>query len=308
MVALQRAFDVPTQLLEPCVAHRNSEVAPGDIFQFVRLVKDDRPDLGENAGIGCVLGLLFNGQVSKEKVMVHDNDVALHRPAVHLGNEALLPRAAFLAQAGVRAGIQLVPKGTGFGQGGELRAVSSLRGLLPRCDGAVVLDFVQAAQDRLIGQVVELLAAKIVVAAFHVADVQLGVAVRKKCLLQKRDIFVEELFLQVLGARGYDDALTGANHGNQIGQRLACAGAGFHDEMALFGEGLLDSLGHLQLSAPEFVCRMGSRQQAAGREEVVKRDVPFVGGNHGLGGRGHGVSIILSGPPLHTWGQPPSLP
>ena len=60
---------------------------------------------------------------------------------------------------------------------------------------------------------------------------------------------------------------------------------------------LLDRLGHLQLSAAEFVGRMGSRQHASGPQKVVQRNLLFADRNDGLGGRSHGcfydeVSII----------------
>ena len=68
-----------------------------------------------------------------------------------------------------------------------------------------MLNLLQTAQHGLIRQVVEFLAAQVIVAAFHVADVQLALAVGEERLLKKRNILVEELFLQVLGAGGDDD-------------------------------------------------------------------------------------------------------
>ena len=152
-----------------------------------------------------------------------------------------------------------------------------LRDLLPGRDGAVVLDLLQAAEHGLIGQVVELLAAQIVVASLHVADFELAFAVGKKRLLEKRDIFMEELFLQILGSGRNDDALAGANDRHQVGQRLARAGAGFDDQVTLFFQRLLDGLRHLQLSAAKFVGGMSARKHSARREELVERNVAFPG-------------------------------
>ena len=163
---------------------------------------------------------------------------------------------------------------------------------LPGGDGAVVLDLLQPAEHGLVGQVVELLAAQIVVAPLHVADLQLAFAVGKKRLLEKRNIFVEELFLQILGAGGDDDALAGTNHGHQVGQRLARAGAGLDDQVTLFFERLLDRLRHLQLSAAKFVGGMGARKHSARREELVERNVAFPGIRDGLRTGRHGVTII----------------
>ncbi len=152
-----------------------------------------------------------------------------------------------------------------------------LRDLLPGRDGAVVLDLLQAAEHRLIGQVVELLAAQIVVAPLHVTDFELAFAVGKKRLLEKRNILVEELFLQILGSGGNDDSLAGANDGHQVGQGLARAGAGFDDQVTLLFQRLLDGLRHLQLSAAKFVGGMSARKHSAGREELVERDIPLLG-------------------------------
>src|ERR1700676_1410711 len=104
-------------------------------------------------------------------MMVDDDDVAFHCPAMHFRDEAFVPRAALLAEASVGACVDLMPERAGLGQLGEFRAVSGLRRLLPGGDGAIVLDFFQSAQYRLASQVIELFAAQIVVASLHVADV-----------------------------------------------------------------------------------------------------------------------------------------
>ncbi len=221
MIALQRDFHVAAQLLKAGVADRNSEVASRHVFQFVGFVENYRANLGQNSGVGRVLGLLLDGEVGKEQMMIDDDDVALHRPAMHLGDEAAVPGAALLPQAGVGAGIELVPERAGFGKRRQFGLVPGLRDLFPGGDGAVVLDLLQSAQHGLIGKVIELLAAQIVVAALHVADFELAFAVGEKRLLEKRDILVEELFLQILGSGRNDDSLARANDGHQVGQRFA---------------------------------------------------------------------------------------
>jgi hypothetical protein len=151
-----------------------------------------------------------------------------------------------------------------------------------------VLNLLQTAQHGLIRQLIELLATQVIVAAFHVADLQLALAMGEERLLKKRNILVEELLLQVLGAGGDDDPFARANSRHQIRQGLASPGAGFHDEMPLFFERLLDPLRHLQLSPAEFISRMGARKHAAGSEELVERTVLSLGPGsdrgYGLGG------------------------
>src|SRR5215472_15741438 len=115
-------------------------------------------------------------------------------------------------------------------------------------------------------------------------------AVREQGSLKEGDIFQKELFLQILGPGGDNDALAGVDGRHQIRQRLSCPRAGFHDQVSALGNGLLHCLGHLQLHAPEFVSRMGTAEQAAGGEELVQRTAGA--GGAGLRTEGHRVSII----------------
>src|SRR5205823_10091242 len=66
--------------------------------------------------------------------------------------------------------------------------------------------------------------------------------------------------------------------------------------MSFFLQSLFDSLRHLQLPAPEFVCRMRSRQHSPGPEELIQGDVLLSAARPsdrcGLVTRSHGVSII----------------
>ena len=56
---------------------RQAEVAGGDFFELVRLVEDDGRGLGQNAGVGRAGGLLLDGEVGEEEVVVDDDDVGL---------------------------------------------------------------------------------------------------------------------------------------------------------------------------------------------------------------------------------------
>ena len=82
----------------------------------------------------------------------------------------------------------------------EFGAVAGLRRFLPRGDGAVVLDLFQSAKHWLVGEVVEFLAAEIVVAPLHVADAQISISIRKQRPLQRGDVLKKKLLLQILRA------------------------------------------------------------------------------------------------------------
>src|SRR5256712_13379713 len=187
-------------------------------------------------------------------MMVDDDDVALHRAPVHLGNEASTPGTAFWPQASFGTRVELAPKRAGCGQRRQFSPVAVLRGLLPCGNRAVMLDLIQAAEDRRISKIVEFFSAKIIIAAFHVADAQLAFAVRKQRMLEKGNVFIEELLLQILCSCGDDDPFARANPRHQVSQRLASASAGFDNQMPLFPERLLYGLCHLKLASAEFVC------------------------------------------------------
>ena len=147
----------------------------------------------------------------------------------------------------------------------SLGAVAGFGGLFPLGDLAVLIDLFKAGKDRLVAQNKELVAAKVVRAAFHVADAE---AAEKS--LQKWNVAKIELVLQRLGAGGDDDALAGAQGRQQVGEGLAGAGARLDDEVAMLGESALDGLGHFKLAGAVFVGQRGPRKDAAGREELVE--------------------------------------
>ena len=114
-------------------------------------------------------------------MVVDDNDVALGGATAHFRDEAAVELLALRADAAVGASIQLRPELAALGKIGEFGAVARLRRLVPIADDAKLVDLFQPAQDRLIGEVVELLTAKVVCMALHVAHPQFA-----QVCLQKR--------------------------------------------------------------------------------------------------------------------------
>ena len=100
---------------------------------------------------------------------------------------------------------------------------------------------------------------------------------RANSALQKRNVFVEELLLQILGAGGNDDALAAVIR-EQICEGLAGTGAGLDDQVTLFFDGGFDGLCHLQLSATEFVGRVRFARMPPGAKKrwsvKLPRSVP----------------------------------
>src|SRR5258708_9961114 len=72
------------------------------------LVKYYGGKLRQDTGIGSAA--LAQRQVGEEEMMVHDDDVALRCPPVHLGDKAAVPLLALLPDAAIGACIQLGPE------------------------------------------------------------------------------------------------------------------------------------------------------------------------------------------------------
>ncbi len=257
-LAAEEDVGVAGEVLEAEVGERAAEVLRGDLLKLVGFVEDDGGGFREDAGVGSVAGGEADGGVGEEEVVIDDDEVGFEGAAAHLGDEAAAVVGTGRAEAGVGAGIELVPEGGGFGEGGELGAVAGFSDALPLGDLAVLVDLVQSRQNRLVTESEELAAAEVVGATLHVADAQLA-----EEGFEERDVAEEELILEGLGAGGDDDALAGAEGGEQIGEGFARAGTGFDDEMAALGEGALDSFSHFVLAGADFVGERGAGEDSA---------------------------------------------
>ena len=109
---------------------------------------------------------------------------------MHPGDKAAVKFRAFLASTSFTAGVNTGPQAARIGQTIELGAVAGLGVPLPGTDLRIKVYFFEPVEHRLLFDVVQLLPAEVVLAAFHQRGAQVWVQ-----LLQKGDIFVEELLL-----------------------------------------------------------------------------------------------------------------
>ena len=121
---LERGLNVTSQIVEAQIADRDSEVAAGHVFELMSFVEDHGRAIRQDAGVGRIVGHQLNRQVGEKQVMVHDDDVALHRPPVHLGNEAAFELLAARAGAGLGARIHLAPQRTALGKRVQFGAIA----------------------------------------------------------------------------------------------------------------------------------------------------------------------------------------
>ena len=163
------------------------------------------------------------------------------------------PRASILAHAELFSGSCL-----------DLRAIAGFGGLFPGLDDLKIGDLFQARQHRLLFGVVDLLAAGVVGAPFHVAGAQ-----RAQVFLEERNVLEEELFLEILGPCGDDDALAGEDRGNQVRQSFAGARAGFDDQVFLLGQRAFHGFRHLELALAVFVTGVPLGKQSFTAKELA---------------------------------------
>jgi hypothetical protein len=264
---------VASQVDDLVIAQRLAEVLSGDIFNLMRFVKDH----------GCVFRqdgaevLFLHRKVGKEEVVVDDDDVAFGGTLPHQREKAAVKLLALLSSAKVAARVELRPDRAVFRQCPDLAAVAGFGGLLPIADDFEIHHLFKTVENGLLLAVVELLAAEVVLAPFHVAHAQRFGEV----LLQKGDVLEVELLLQVLGAGGDHHALAGEDGGQQIRQRLAGAGAGFNNEVLAVDEGIFHGFGHLELPRAKLEIGMHARKHAVSREVLA--------GGALAGLRGHGA-------------------
>jgi hypothetical protein len=186
----QHRFHVAHQLLQAHIAQADAEVARRNVFQLMGFVEDHRRRFRQYTRVRSRAGLLLDGQVGKKKMVVHDDHIAFERAPPHLGDEAPLVIRTALAQTCLRARIELGPHLARFGQRVDLCAVAGLRSFLPSRDLLELVNLFQAVQDGLVTQGIQLMPAKIIRPALHVADAQ-----RAQQRLQKGHIAEKQLLL-----------------------------------------------------------------------------------------------------------------
>ena len=150
--------------------------------------------------------LQLDGKIGEEQVMVDDDDVALHRPPPHFRDEAALQLAALLPRQASRAGIQFVPQLAGLGSSANsARSPVCVFFPTPRARDIVRSPPARSAPVARSGR-------KASCGTNNCCDLScnkpkaecLRRQPAKQRLLQKRNVFVEKLLLQILRA-GRDD-------------------------------------------------------------------------------------------------------
>jgi hypothetical protein len=216
-------------------AHAHAEELRHHRLDLVRFVEDDRVVVRN----GATAVRTAQRQVGKKQVVIDHHDLGVLRLAPHARDEARFVVGAALSDAGVRAALHVGPDGRVLGQpqlgtlagaGGQTKLTQlgqrAGRGHafgLGRADELGV-----AAQTQVIAQ------------ALHHGCGDRDAQVAR----EQRQVAMDDLFLQRLGAGGDDHLLARQQGRHQIRQRLARAGSGLDQRHAVGLEGPLHQLGH----------------------------------------------------------------
>ena len=183
----------------------------------MRFVQNHRRVIRQHAPVSAVT----QGEIGKEQVMIHDDNVGLRGAVAHARDEAGIKVRTLLPRTGFRPRIDVAPERKILGQVRQLGAIAGLSSLRPVRYFFKVIHLIEAAEDRRVSRTMKPLQAKIVVAALHVG----GSEFLGHDALEKRNVFLHQLFLQILGAGRDDHSATSAerrrHRRNQISKRLA---------------------------------------------------------------------------------------
>jgi hypothetical protein len=257
----QDALGVVDEGLDPVVADRHAEVLRGDVLELVGLVDDQRRALRDDLAEGVVAQC----RVGAQQMVVDDHDVALGGPLPHPRDEALAVARAGRTGAGLRRRGDLRPEGQVVRQLVDLRPVAGLGGLGPRLDERVVDAVDVRAQRRRLLEGLPPLQAQVVATALHAGRAER----HRQHPRQQRQVLGEDLFLEVLGAGRDDDPLPAQDGRDEVGERLACAGASLDEQDPAVLEGVGDGAGHAPLAVARLEGDERPRQRPVGAEDRV---------------------------------------
>ncbi|MCG3120253.1 MAG: hypothetical protein ALAOOOJD_02880 [bacterium] len=225
---------------------------------------------GQHRHFRAFTGFLAHGQIGEEQVVVGNQHIGRGRAPAGIIKKTFVIKFALRAQRRVAFGLNFFPHGF-LRHEGQIRFAAVRRFLRPRDDVAQLLQLRRFGEE--IGLrfgLGEFALASVIGAAFH----QLGAKFEIECLLQQRNIFVDELFLQVDGAGGDHRALAvfhaPFNRRQQIRHCFTGAGAGFDNGDLIFIKRRGDLFEHHLLLRPRFKIFQLLRQWARRRQQFFQ--------------------------------------
>jgi hypothetical protein len=225
----------------------------------VRLVEDHRIARGQQLSQAFVA----QGHVGEEQVMVDDDDVGVERVLARLHHEAFAMECAVAAEAVLARRRHHRPYPGVFGDVGELGAVAPFACPREGDDLRQVARVVARRQPSFACGALEVVMADVVRASLEQRDADRD----GERVADQRQVALEELILQRLGAGRYDDLAAVEQRRNEIRERLAGAGARFRDQRQALSDRARDGLRHCELLWPEPETGQRARERAAVAED-----------------------------------------
>ena len=189
---------------------------------LMRFIEDD----GVARGQELAHPFIAQHHVREEQMVVHDDDVGVQRLLARVHDEAAVEVTAVRAEAVLASRSNLRPYRR------RLRHAATIRAIAGQARARETFDRVQVAnvfaiQKAAIGdRSLQMMMTHVIGPALEQSH---GYR-QLQCVSHLRNVAVEELVLERLGARGDDHLSAGSQRGHQIGEGLSRAGACFRDE------------------------------------------------------------------------------
>jgi hypothetical protein len=240
--------------------YRLAEEHARGVGQRVRLVEDHRiarrQQLGE-AGVA-------QRDVGEEQMMVDHHQIGGQRVAPRLHHEAALEVGTLAAQTVVARRGGRRPGRRVVGHARQFAAVAGLARCGEALDLAEVAHVLRIAEQPFARVALQMVVADVVGAALEQGHRHRHVQRRAHA----RQVAIEQLILQRLGAGRDDHLAPGEQRRDQIGERLAGAGARLGDQHAMAVQRLLDRQRQLELALARTVAGHGAGERPLGGEHV----------------------------------------
>src|SRR6188474_350264 len=128
------------------------------------LIEDHRSVIRQHRAVHSIAQI----QIGKEEMMIYDNDIRLLSAIPHAGNEARVKLGTLLAQATLRACVDVTPERKPLRQTRKLSSITNLCIPGPLTDFIEIVDFLQTFEYWRSFRTTKPIQTEIVVAPFHV--------------------------------------------------------------------------------------------------------------------------------------------
>src|ERR1043166_473324 len=120
MILELQVLYISQQIVDLIGRDLDAEIFGCDIFNLMSFIQNYRRVIRQDRAVSAIA----QSKVGKEKVMIHDHDIGIDSALPHAGQETGLEVRALLAEASVRARIDVPPEGKIFRKVRKFRPVA----------------------------------------------------------------------------------------------------------------------------------------------------------------------------------------